>query len=151
MRCGEYSQDWADEHNVWGCKMIVGCLGDIVFRVNNRAVSTINNMLLTGTTRVAMHDIVGNKTKIEYIGSEARGISFEMTLCSDLGVNVDEEIKKIEKYAEVGKTLPLVIGKKMYGSYRWIILKYTIDYKLFNRAAQPQMVIVKITLAEYIK
>ena len=78
-------------------------------------------------------------------------IKFEMMLSAYLGVNPGKLIDKIEKYTNIGKTLPLVIGDKTYGAYRWTITRY--DVQVMNTDGRGNILTakVKIDLQEYLK
>ena len=45
----------------------------------------------------------------------------------------------------------LVIGGKVYGSYKWVMQKGTVDLKRFDRQGELWAASAKVTLKEYPK
>lgn len=130
--------------------MVVGKLGDIVFEVSDETVQTIDNMLWSGSARYVTHQRHLYHAKTEYAGMNPDQISFEMTLSACLGVNPQTAINKIWAYERDGETLPLVIGRKGYGKYRWTITQHTIKPKYHDSEGDPFHVIVSVNLQEYV-
>jgi len=129
----------------------IGCLGDILFQVTNKTVQTIMNLTVSGSADIAEHKRAGMKSLTEFTGSSPCKISFNMTLSSDLGVNVDKEVDKIIAHTEKGSTLPLVIGRKVYGQYRWQINQYSSNVLSHDTAGNAVLAAVTLNLIEYLK
>ena len=131
--------------------MQVGCLGDIIFRVDNRVVQTLSEMNISGSARLSEHQRHGKKSLVEHNGSDPEKISFNITLSTDLGTNVLAEINKIRLHTERGTQLPLVIGRTSYGKFRWLINGYNANIDTFDIAANPQLAVVTLNLIEYVR
>lgn len=131
--------------------MVVGSLGGIVFTVSDSKIMTMNNVKVSGFASYGKHQRHGGDTLLEFVGNDAGSFTFDITLAAQLGVDVESEIEKIEEAKQNGTILKLVIGKKVYGRYRWVIQKYSVSYKAYDRAGNPILADVSITLAEYLK
>jgi len=127
--------------------MQIGCLGDIIFQVNNRVVETLNNMSLSGSARYTEHARIGLPSITEFNGTDAEKFSFEMTLSAHLGSNVMSTINRIRHHKDRGTTLPLVVGRTSYGRFRWTIQSYSVT----GISDMSQLAVVKIDLLEYLR
>lgn len=131
--------------------MIVGSLGDIVFSVSSKMVETLNNLKYTKSANYTGHQRHNGDEMLEYTGRNAAEVSFSITLSYALGVKVEEELKKIDNYTKYGKILKFVLGKQIIGSYRWVIAKYTVTYKQFDKYGEIVTTDVSLSLKEYIQ
>ncbi len=131
--------------------MIVGCLGDIVFKVSSDFVRTLDNFQWSGTANYSTHKRTGGDALVEFTGLQPDTISFDVFLSASLGVNVTQECERIWAYEREGKTLPLVIGDKVYGKYRWVIKSHKIKVETFDIRGNPLTAKVTMSLMEYTK
>lgn len=131
--------------------MTIGSLGNIVFSVSSRKIETIAGLKQSGSAAFSEHKRHNGSSILEFTGKNADEISFSMTLSTELGVRVENEIKKIVNYEQNGTALRLVLGKRVYGSYRWVITKHSVSYKFFDKRGVPVVADVSITLKEYCK
>lgn len=129
----------------------VGCLGDIVFTVSSNKVLTPNKIQWSGASRYTEHQRHLGNALTEFTGISADKMAFEITLASELGVNVMEELGKIWLYERTGKTLPLVIGTTGYGKYRWTIVNHKSSFKHFDKWGNVSVATVSLNLLEYLK
>ena len=128
----------------------VGCLGDIIFSVSSDFVETFNNAQWNGAARYSTHYRHLYHAMTEFTGLEADTFPLEMYLSSELGVNVMEELVKIWVYERAGEALPLAIGEKMYGKYRWVIRNHRIRLRTFDRDGNLTSASVTVNLLEYL-
>jgi phage protein U len=128
----------------------IGCLGDIVFTVSSDMVETIQNVQWAGSVRYAEHQRHNNNALTEFTGINADTVSFDMLLSAYLGVKVMNELVKIWTYERKGTSLPLVIGEKPYGKYRWVIKNHKIKMQTFDKAGNIIMATVSLNLLEYL-
>ena len=131
--------------------MKVGTLGDIVFQVSDETVLTLRNVKWTESADYSTHKRHGGTTLNEYTGSGVGAFTFSIRLSEFLGVSTVEQIKQILKYLREGETLRLVIGRKIYGRYRWVITKSAITMEYFDKRGNLTQADVQLTLSEYIK
>lgn len=130
---------------------VIGCLGDILFQVSEEVVETISNMEWSGSARYAVHQRHLQNALTEFTGVDPDKISFEMTLTYELGVNVMDELVKIWTYERAGESLPLVVGDKPYGKYRWNIKNHKIQFLDHDRRGNGHTAKVSVELQEYLR
>lgn len=128
----------------------LGYLGDILFVTNSNIIETPNNIQWSGSARFAEHQRHLNHTLTEFTGIDTDKMSFELTLTSELCVDVMGELTKIWTYERKATTLPLVIGEKAYGKYRWTIKNHKIAMRYFDSMGNLTTAIVSINLLEYL-
>lgn len=128
---------------------MIGCLGDIAFTVSSSVVRTLDNFQWSGSARYAAHQRHLGRGLLEFTGVDPDKISFDMTLSTQLGASPAREISKIAKYESKGRTLPLIIGSKAYGTYRWVITGHSVKAKTFDRRGNLSVVVVSVNLQEY--
>jgi len=129
----------------------IGCLGEVVFEVSNKTVQTFMDMTWSGSATIAEHKIVGRKALTEFTGSDADKISFNMMLTEGLGVDVEKMIEKIHDHKEKGTALPLVIGRKVYGKFRWLINAHSTRIISNDATGRVTSAIVTVNIIEYLR
>lgn len=129
----------------------IGCLGDIIFLVSDKTVMTFTNLVMSGSAQIAEHNLVGRKSLTEFTGADSSKRSFNMTLTEALGVDVEKEIDRIESYCERGITLPLVIGRKVHGKYRWLIQSHSANAQTHDANGRITTASVTLNLIEYLR
>ncbi len=130
--------------------MTVGCLGDIEFSVSDSLVKTLSNFAWKASARYGTHDRHGMRSLPEYIGKDTDTITFDVELAEAFGVpNVQKEINRIMKYLTDGEVLPLVIGNKSYGVYRWVLTDVTVKDRTFDGSGRMIGALVSLSLLEY--
>lgn len=130
---------------------VVGCLGDIIFQVSDKTVTTINNIKWSGSARYSTHQRHNGNALTEFTGVEPDQMSFDMILPAERGSSPRTELKKLWDYEREGEALPLTIGTRPYGKYRWTILSH--DLTVTNTDGQGNFIsgIVAIKLQEYLE
>lgn len=131
--------------------MVVGCLGDIVFQVSEETTETLRDVEWSGEARYAVHKRHMQNALTEFTGIEPDRISFSMQLTPMLGVDVTKELAKIFTYERSGEALPLVIGDKTYGKYRWNIVRHSARYEESDVRGNPLLASVNLELQEYLR
>ena len=129
----------------------IGSFGNLVFSVSDRTVKTFDGMSWDFSADYATHDRHIKADLLEYMGPGIEGISFSMVLSVFLGVNPLKEIKKLREMVREGYAERLVIGGKVYGSYKWVMQKGTVDFQRFDNTGNLLAAKVKVTLKEYPK
>ena len=61
------------------------------------------------------------------------------------------EIVKIWEYERNGKAVPLVIGNKGYGKYRWNIVSHKTKLQLYDNEGDVTSAVVTVSLQEYLR
>lgn len=129
----------------------IGCLGDIPFEVSGNKIQTPKNMKWSGSARYATHQRHGGEALTEFVGNNPDKFTFKMLLSAYLGVDPMKLAAKIVQYRREGKALPLVIGDKTYGQYRWTILNHDIEITTTDGDGNVVSITVSITLQEYLR
>jgi len=127
----------------------IGSFGELVFSVSANTVKTFDGMSWDFSADYATHDRHIKADLLEYMGPGIETISFSMVLSVFLGVNPLKEIKKLRKMVRKGYVGRLVIGGKVYGSYKWVMQKGTVDFQRFDNKGNLLAAKVKVTLKEY--
>lgn len=130
---------------------VVGCLGDIIFQVSDQTITAINNVKWSGSARYSTHQRHNGNALTEFTGVEPDRMSFEMILPAERGKGARTELKKIWDYERSGEALPLTLGTRPYGKYRWTILSH--DLTVNNTDAKGNFIsgTVAIELQEYLE
>lgn len=131
--------------------MKVGSLGDIVFEVRDDKIITPRNVKWTDTANFAEHSRHCSTTLVEYVGDKPDTITLLLKLSDYLGVKTMEQLKKLKAYKRSGKTLRLILGKKPYGRWKWVITKISVSMEYSDKRGNLTQADVQITLKEYIK
>ena len=129
----------------------IGSFGNLVFSVSDRTVKTFDGMSWDFSADYATHDRHIKADLLEYMGPGIETVSFSMVLSALLGVNPLKEIKKLREMVKEGHAERLVIGGKVYGSYKWVMQKGTVDFQRFDNTGNLLAAKVKVTLKEYPK
>lgn len=129
----------------------IGSFGDLVFSVSDKTVRTFDSMSWDFSADYATHDRHIKADLLEYIGPSIETISFSMVFSVFLGVNPLKEIRRLRNMVQSGYAQRLVIGGKVYGSYKWVMQKGTVDLKRFDRQGELWAATAKVTLKEYPK
>lgn len=129
---------------------LIGCLGDVVFTVSDSVVETLDNVKWSGSAQYAVHQRHLTHALTEFTGLDPDKITFDITLSSDLGVDPMAEVVKIWNIERSGKAVPLTIGARVYGKYRWNITKHEMKMKAFYRNGEVHTATVSVSLQEYL-
>lgn len=127
---------------------MIGVLGDIVFNVSSSQVKTLSNIQKNRTARIAKHEILGNKPKLEFQGMDLIDMSFDIRLDASLGVNPVMEISRLDLLMSTGEVLDLIIGNTYHGAF---LIKYMSEAtKYTDRNGITIAAELSINLEEYI-
>ena len=129
---------------------IVGCLGDVIFTVSRSVVRTLDNMTWSGSARYATHERHLTHALTEFTGLDPDKITFDILLSADLGVDPIAEVVNLWNIERSGQTVPLTVGTKGYGKYRWNILKHDMKMKTFYANGDVHTATVSVSLQEYL-
>ena len=130
---------------------VIGCLGDIIFEVSEATVRTLDNMVWSGSARYAVHERHLTHALTEFTGLDPDKITFDITLTSELGVDPVTEVVKIWNIERSGQAVPLTIGTKGYGKYRWNVLSIEVKLEAFDVNGDLAHATVSVTLQEYLR
>lgn len=129
----------------------IGAFAGVTFSVSDKTVKTFNNMKWQISGKYAEHDRHLKRDLLEFLGPELETISFEMRLSVFLGVTPLTEIIKLRSIIQTGKTDRLVIGGKVYGSYKWAMTEMSVNLERFDNKGNLLVAVVDVTMKEYPK
>lgn len=127
---------------------MIGTLGGVVFKVSERSVQTFNNLKITTGASYSELKRHGLKPLLEYTNPDLDTGSLDIELRRELGVNPEKALKLLDRYAEDGEVLTLIIGGKRYGS-KWVITKNSKSYNRFDKKGRLLSADTSVTLQEY--
>lgn len=129
----------------------IGSFGNLVFSVSANTVKTFDNMSWNFSANYTTHDRHIRADLLEFMGPEISEISLDMAFSAFNGINPMNEINRLKNMVNQGRAERLVIGGKVYGDYKWVIQKGTVDLKYFDKGGNLLAAKAQITLKEYPK
>lgn len=121
-----------------------------MFTVSDKTIETIDKVKWSGSARYAVHQRHLYHSLTEFTGIAPDKMSFSITLSAYLGVNPMDELVKLWKYERSGEAVPLTIGEKAYGKYRWSVLSHDAQLKVFDKFGNLMSADVSVSLQEYL-
>lgn len=129
----------------------IGCLGEIPFIVSAKAIQTIQNATWSGSARYGIHARHLGDALTEFTGRDPDAFSFDMQLSAYLGIDPMDAIVKLWTYERTGRAVPLTIGDKAFGKYRWNVTKHKIKLETYDKSGNLTVATVSVELQEYVK
>lgn len=130
---------------------MVGCLGDIIFTVSEKAVLTLDNWKWSGAARYAVHQRHMGNALTELTGLDPDKITFDITLSAELGIDPMEQLTRLWNYERTGAAVPLTVGTHGYGRYRWNIVSHDAAIQYTDPRGDLMGAVVSVTLQEYLR
>lgn len=134
---------------------MIGSLGDVIFEVSDKKVSSINNELSrTYKSKVSEHNPIYGPGMVRHQGRELIEISFGISLVSTLlpDSSPAEELDKIKTMWEFGEYGYLTFGGQTFGAFPFLIIDMNEKNSYFNKKTSSFDVInLELTLKEYIE
>ena len=110
-----------------------------------------NNVTWSGSARYATHQRHGTHALTEFTGLDPDKMTFDIVLSAYLGVDPIAEVVKLWNYERGGIAVPLVIGNKGYGKYRWSVLDHKMKMKTYDGRGNVTSATVSVSLQEYLR
>ena len=133
---------------------MIGSLGDVIFEVSDKKVSSINNELSrTYKSKISEHNAIYGPGMVRHQGRELIDISFGISLVSSLlpESSPAEELDKIKTMWEFGEYGYLTFGGQTFGAFPFLIIDISEKNSYFNKKTSSFDVInLELTLKEYI-
>lgn len=133
---------------------MIGSLGDIIFEVSDKKVSSINNELSRSyKSKISEHTAIYGPGMVRHQGRELIEISFGISLVSSLlpDSSPAEELDKIKTMWEFGEYGYLTFGGQTFGAFPFLIVDMNEKNSYFNKKTSSFDVInLELTLKEYI-
>lgn len=127
---------------------MIGSLGNIVFTVSSDVVRTPSNIKKSRSARIAKHEIIGSKPKLEFQGEDLVSMSFDIRLDRSLGVNPQSDINSLATMESTGEVVDLVIGNVYHGAF--LIDSIEENTKYTDRNGNVIVAELSISLQEYV-
>lgn len=131
--------------------MILGCLGSIAFEVSTRTVKTIRDAEWSGSVTIQTHQRHLDNALQEFVGIDPDAFTFSIRISNYLGADPLSAVSQLFAYERSGTPIPLIIGSKIYGKYRWLIKKHKTALEYYDKYSNVIGVDVSVTLTEYTK
>lgn len=128
----------------------IGSFGEIVFEVSPKKTKTFSDFERSGSARWIDHEIIGQKPKSEFNGSNLEEISFTILFSASLGIHPEKELKKLRKAKDTGKVAPFISGGKPISENYWSIQEIREAHKTIDNMGNTLLVEVTIDLKEYV-
>ena len=133
---------------------MIGSLGDVIFEVSDKKVSSINNELSrTYKSKISEHTAIYGPGMVRHQGRELMEISFGISLVSSLlpDSSPSEELDKIKTMWEFGEHGYLTLGGQTFGAFPFLIVDMNEKNSYFNKKTSSfDVVNLELTLKEYI-
>ena len=133
---------------------MIGSLGDVIFEVSDKKVSSINNELSRSyKSKISEHNAIYGPGMVRHQGRELIEISFGISLVSTLlpDSSPAEELDKIKTMWEFGEYGYLTLGGQTFGAFPFLIVDMNEKNSYFNKKTSSFDVInLELTLKEYI-
>lgn len=133
---------------------MIGSLGDVIFEVSDKKVSSINNELSRSyKSKISEHNAIYGPGMVRHQGRELIEISFGISLVSSLlpDSSPAEELDKIKTMWEFGEYGYLTFGGQTFGAFPFLIIDMNEKNSYFNKKSSSFDVInLELTLKEYI-
>ena len=134
---------------------MIGSLGDVIFEVSDKKVSSINNELSRSyKSKISEHTAIYGPGMLRHQGRELIEISFGISLVSTLlpDSSPAEELDKIKTMWEFGEYGYLTFGGQTFGAFPFLIVDMNEKNSYFNKKTSSFDVInLELTLKEYIE
>lgn len=127
---------------------MIGALGNIVFTVSSDFVRTPSNIKKSRSARIAKHEIIGSKPKLEFQGEDLVSMSFDIRLDASLGVSPQADINSLSTLESTGEVVDLVIGNVYHGAF--LIESIEENTKYTDRSGNIIVAELSISLQEYV-
>lgn len=135
---------------------MVGAIADkdfnsiIEFTVSEEELLTFSEFVRSCNSKYKEHDIQGKKTLLEFTGSSADDITFNISLKAHTGVYPRLEMNKVIDLIRAGKLVAIMIGNSTMGMYRWVITSLSNAIKHVDNMGNIYQIDMSITIKEYL-
>ncbi len=131
--------------------MRIGCLGDVAFEVSDSVIKTLTKATWSGSAKIQTHQRHLDNALQEFVGIDPDAFTFTIKLSRYLGADPMTEVVKIFEYERGGIAVPLTLGNKAYGKYRWLVKSHKVKLELYDGRGNLTSCDVDVTLTEYTK
>lgn len=127
----------------------IGTFGKLSFIVSSNTVKTFDDLKWDTSAKYATHDRHLKDDLLEFLGPEPEQITFKMKFSVFLGVNPLKAVNDLRDMIRNGTAERLVIGGRVYGEYKWAIIKQSASMRTYDNKGNCWAAEVSVTLKEY--
>lgn len=127
----------------------VGSLGNIRFNTSSRRVLTFDNYNRSGQSKVATHEVINQKTNLEFTGLEPEEITFEIQLLAQMNSRPEETVAALRAMRDAGEAVPFLLGGKPVSQNKWILTAVGEAVHNWGKKGAIAYSTVSITVKEY--
>ncbi|WP_432642504.1 phage tail protein [Acidaminococcus sp.] len=127
----------------------VGSLGGITFNVSSRRVLTFDNYSRQGNIKLAEHEIIAEKSHMEFTGLEPEEITFDIQLFAQLNVTPEEKLETLRNIRDTGQVVSFILGSSPVSQNKWMISGLSEKPSYWKQRGKMHVVTVSVTLKEY--
>ena len=130
--------------------MYVGTYGDIVFNVSHLQALTPSNISVSTGADWADHEVLGSKTKSQYLGPQLRSYQMDIQLSSSFGVAPRTALDRLQEMSENGEVHYLIIGLAPLSMNKFAIESISDTWDVVGRMGVLMECKVSLTFREYL-
>ena len=127
----------------------VGSLGGITFNVSSRRVLTFDNYSRQGNIKSAEHEIIAEKSNMEFTGLEPEELSFDIQLFSQLNVTPEDKLETLRNMRDTGQIVSFILGSAPVSQNKWIITGLSEKPSYWKARGKIHVITVSVKLKEY--
>ncbi len=127
---------------------VISSFGGINFFVTRKQALFICNMKQEVSGKWAEHEIIGRKSKSEFLGADLRTFTFEMMVDARFGYKPHSIMKKIHRLIEKGTVDKWMVGTHKIGS-KWKMISSSDAFDVVYAGGELTKATLSVTLKEY--
>ena len=128
---------------------MIGSFMGTVFTVSNEQILTVKNLKGKTAGDWATHDVIGAKSRSQFMGPKLRSYKFDILLRAQDGVNPRQTLETLQDAAETGKTDWFIIGEKPLSQNQFRITDLTDEWAAVLQGGKLIECKVGISIEEY--
>ena len=124
----------------------LGMIGTLPFVCSHEKVMTFSNLQTERSVRYAVHEVIGKKPVLEFIGENLSRVSFQIRFDSSLGFPPNIGLMALREMMKEGSSKRLLIGPEYMGKY--VIESIGEERKFHTGAGVCSVAVATISLTE---
>lgn len=129
---------------------MIGTFGPITFVCSDQRILTFMGFSRGESARWGKHDVIGKKSKSEFLGPDIGTVSFEIRLDAHWGINPRKELDALTTMVRNGEVHRLLIGGKGLGVNKWYITNVNQSWDKIDNKGNVIIARATLTLEEYV-
>lgn len=130
---------------------MIGSIGEVIFEVDSeKSILTFDDFSMSHQASYTEHNVLSGPGLLEFTGLKASSASFIMHLDMSLGVNPDEQIRRLVSMLEDHEAVSFILAGIPLGRGLWVIESLDVKHKTIDNRGYTRVAEVSIKLKEYI-